>query len=96
VIKPIKIFRSLSFYFSSAGIRGLVWLNFENRILDLASMEIEKYVTRKFCLVINSQFKYSKMLYNILSLAKNLIFSEFSNSKFEKRVSTFSAELLNF
>lgn len=39
--------------FSSAGVRGLVWLNFENRILDLASMEIEKYVTRKFCLVIN-------------------------------------------
>lgn len=36
------------------------------------------------------------MLYNILSLAKNLIFCEFSNSKFEKRVSTFSAELLNF
>jgi len=53
VIKPIKIFRSLSFFFSSAGVRGLVWLNFENRILDLASMEIEKYVTRKFCLVIN-------------------------------------------
>ena len=39
--------------FSSAGVSGLVWLNFENRILDLASMEIEKYVTRKFCLVIN-------------------------------------------